>query len=216
MLGTRTSCVRIHKVPTDRLRQSVAREQACQGGGGYLLAPNQIGSHTMMRTLSLVAAATAVLALPLAAQQMGGTMGGGQMQGMPMMDSMMAPMMRSMATAPERLLLRKNALHLTADQVTQLTALRDAARPARDSAAQQAMMHLNEMNEVMHTAAPDTAAVRMHFEAALRFMGQAHLVMLDAAAAGRALLTDDQRKQLDASSMPRRGRGMMMRPRQGH
>jgi len=168
----------------------------------------------MMRTMSSVAAATALLALPLAAQQMGG-MGGGQMQGMAMMDSMMAPMMRSMATAPERLLLRKSALHLTADQVTQLTALRDAARPARDSASQQAMMHLNEMNEVMHTAAPDTAAVRMHFEAALRFMSQAHLVMLDAAAAGRALLTDDQRKQVDAMNMPRRGRGMM-RPRQGH
>jgi hypothetical protein len=169
----------------------------------------------MMRTMSVVAAAAALLALPLAAQQTGGMMGGSQMPGMAMMDSMMAPMMRSMATGPEHLLVRKNALHLTADQVTQLTALRDAARPARDSAAQQAMMHLNEMNEVMHTAAPDTAAVRMHFEAALRFMGQAHMVMLDAAAAGRALLTDGQRKQVDTMSMPRRGRGTM-RPRQGH
>ena len=169
-----------------------------------------------MKALAWLVAAAAAAA-PLAAQQHpmgpgGGMMHGGMMAGM---DSMMAPMMRSMATGPEHLLVRKNALHLTADQVTQLTALRDAARPARDSAAQQAMMHLNEMNQVMHTAAPDTAAVRMHFEAALRFMGQAHMVMLDAAAAGRALLTDDQRKQVDTMSMPRRGRGTM-RPRQGH
>jgi Spy/CpxP family protein refolding chaperone len=160
----------------------------------------------MMRTMSVLVAATALLALPLAAQQQGGMMGGQKMdmQGMGMMDSMMAPMMRSMATAPERLLTRRAALHLTSDQVSQLTALRDAARPARDSASQQAMMHLREMDEVMHTAAPDTAAVRHHFEAALRYMGQAHMTMLDAAAQARAVLTDDQRKQVDAAATMRR------------
>jgi Spy/CpxP family protein refolding chaperone len=165
----------------------------------------------MMRTVSVVAAATALLALPVAAQQPGGMMGRGGMAEMMGMDSMMAPMIRSMATAPERLLLRKGALRLTSDQVTRLTALRDAARPARDSAMQQAMMHLNEMSDVMHTAAPDTAAVRHHFEAALRFMGQAHLTMLDAAAQARAVLTDDQRKEADTMAAPRRGMGMMRR-----
>jgi len=164
----------------------------------------------MMRTMSMLVAATALAALPLAAQQggmMGGQMMSGQgmgMQGMGMMDSMMAPMMRSMATAPERLLLRRTALHLTGDQVSQLTALRDAMRPVRDSAGQQAMMHLKEMDEVMHTAAPDTAAVRHHFEAALQYMGQAHMAMLDAAAQARAVLTDDQRKQVDAAATMRR------------
>ncbi|MGD0992969.1 MAG: Spy/CpxP family protein refolding chaperone [Gemmatimonadales bacterium] len=166
----------------------------------------------MMRTMSVLVAASALLVLPLAAQQQGGMMGGQMMdmQGMGMMDSMMAPMMRSMATAPERLLLRKAALHLTDDQVSQLTALRDAAKPARDSAAQMAMMHLREMDDVMHTAAPDTAAVRHHFEAALQYMGQAHMAMLDAAAQARAVLTDDQRKQVDAASSMRR-RPMMRR-----
>ena len=159
----------------------------------------------MMRTMSVLVAATALVALPLAAQEQGGMMSGQMdMQGMGTMDSMMAPMMRSMATAPERLLTRKAALHLTSDQVSQLTALRDAARPARDSASQQAMMHLREMDEVMHTAAPDTAAVRHHFEAALRYMGQAHMTMLDAAAQARSVLTDDQRKQVDAAAMMRR------------
>ena len=160
----------------------------------------------MMRTMTALVAATALVALPLAAQQQGGMMQGQGMmgaQGMGMMDSMMAPMMRSMATAPERLLARGAALHLTSDQVSQLTALRDAARPARDSASQQAMMHLREMDEVMHTAAPDRAAVRHHFEAALQYMGRAHMTMLDAAAQARAVLTDDQRKLVDAAvTMP--------------
>jgi Spy/CpxP family protein refolding chaperone len=176
----------------------------------------------MMRTMSFVAAATALLALPLAAQGAGGMMGGGMQGGMGsqmgmggMMDSMMAPMMHSMATAPERLLLRKNALHLTADQVSQITALRDAMRPVRDSAAQHAMMHLKEMDEVMHVPAPDTAAIRQHFEAALQYMGQAHMAMLDAAAAARAVLTDDQRKQVDAMSQTRR-RPMMRRGTHAH
>ena len=160
----------------------------------------------MMRTMSVLVAATALVALPLAAQQQGGMMSGQMMdmQGMGMMDSMMAPMMRSMATAPERLLARRTALHLTSDQASQLMALRDALRPVRDSAAQKAMMHLREMDEVMHVPAPDTAAVRHHFEAALQYMGQAHMAMLDAAAQARAVLTDDQRKQVDAAATMRR------------
>ncbi len=171
----------------------------------------------MMRTMSLLAVATALLALPLAAQQPGGMMGGAQMQmmDMGMMDSMMAPMMRSMATAPERLLARKTALKLTADQVSQLTALRDATRPVRDSAAQKAMMHLREMDQVMHVPAPDTAAIRQHFDAALQFMGQAHMAMLDAAAQARAVLTDDQRKDVDAMATARR-RPMPRRGMRGH
>jgi hypothetical protein len=168
----------------------------------------------MMRTVSVLAAATALLALPLMAQQSGGMMDSDQMQGMGMgmgmMDSMMAPMMRSMATSPERLLLRRTALHLTADQVSQITALRDAMRPVHDSAAQHAMMHLKELDEVMHVPAPDTAAIRQHFEAALRYMGEAHMAMLDAAAAARAVLTDDQRKQADAAASMQR-RPMMRR-----
>ena len=169
-----------------------------------------------MRTMSMVALA-ALLAGPAAAQGMGGMGGGRQMagMGMGMMDSMMAPMMHSMATAPERLLLRKTALHHTEDQVSQITALRDAMRPVRDSAAQQAMAHLREMDDVMHQPAPDTAAVRMHFEAALQYMGQAHMAALDAAAAARAVLTDDQRKQVDAMASAGR-RPMMRRGGRGH
>jgi hypothetical protein len=155
-----------------------------------------------MKVISLLAVAMTVLALPLAAQQPGG-MGGmghrrGMQGGMMGMDSMMAPMMRSMAFAPEHLLARNAALRLTADQITRLTALRDAAKSAHDAAAQQAMMHLGEMEQVMQTAAPDTAAVKHHFDAAHRFMGDAHWAMLSAAAQARGLLTDAQRRMADS------------------
>jgi hypothetical protein len=162
----------------------------------------------MMKTIPLLATAVGLLVLPLAAQQpggMGGMKHGQEMMGMSgMMDSMMAPMMHAMAFAPEHLLAAKATLRLTSDQETRLTALRDATKPAHDAAAQQAMMHLREMADVMRVAAPDTSAVRHHFDAALRFMGDAHWAMLSAAAQARGMLTDAQRQRADATadSMP--------------
>jgi hypothetical protein len=162
-----------------------------------------------MNTTHYLVAALCLLAVPLAAQQPGGMMHERRMQGMGMMgmDSMMAPMMRTMATAPQHLLAAKERLHLSADQETRLVAIRDAAKSAHDAAAQQAMMHLGEMADVMRAAAPDTGAVRHHFDAGVRFMSQAHWAMLSAAAQARAVLNDDQRKQVDAmadSMMTRR------------
>jgi len=117
---------------------------------------------------------------------------------MPGMDSMMAPMMRAMAYAPRHLLREKDALHLTADQVTMLTQLADSAKATHDAAAQQAQMHLGEMEQALHAAAPDTAAVKAHFDAAHRYMGDAMWAMLRSAALARADLTDAQRTQVDA------------------
>jgi hypothetical protein len=154
-------------------------------------------------------------AAPLAAQQpaAAGMAQGGMMHGdmMPGMDSMMAPMMRAMATAPQHLLSQKEALHLTDAQVARLTALGDAAKAAHNAAAQQATMHLGEMEQVMHAAAPDTAAVKHHFEAAHQLMGNAMWTMLRAAAQGRALLTDAQRTQVDAMA-----KAPMQMPGMGH
>ncbi len=175
-----------------------------------------------MRALSLLAALTTAAVLPLAAQQptpkpaaprgqmaQGHGMAMGEM--MPGMDSMMAPMMHVMAYTPEHLLREKTTLHLTSDQQAELTTLRDAAKAAHDAAAQQAAMHMREMQQAMDVAAPDTAAAKPHFDAAHRFMGEAMWAMVRSAAQARALLTDAQRKQVDemaARGMPRGG--MMM------
>ena len=171
----------------------------------------------VMAWLVVLAGATA----PLAAQQHPAPRGmprGGMMHGdmMPGMDSMMAPMMRTMAYAPEHLLRRKDALHLTGDQVTQLTALGDAAKAAHDAAAQQAQMHMGEMAQAMQAAAPDTAVVKHHFEAAHRLMGDAMWAMLQAAAQGRALLTDAQRAQVDAMGKRPMHGGMGQHGGMGH
>lgn len=142
----------------------------------------------------------AAAATPLAAQQPHQGMAQGMAMHrdmMPGMDSMMAPMMRAMAYTPEHLLDQKDALHLTADQVARLTSLAGASKTAHDAAARQAQMHLGEMDEVLRTAAPDTAAAKMHFDAAHRYMGEAMWAMVRSSAQARGLLTDAQRSQVD-------------------
>lgn len=106
-------------------------------------------------------------------------------------------MMAAMGSEPAHLLAMKADLHLTADQERRITAIGDAARPGHDAAMQSGTMHSQELAQAMQAAAPDTVAVRMHFEAAHAAMGQAHLVMLNAAAQARAVLTDAQRTHVD-------------------
>ena len=153
------------------------------------------------------------LAVPLAAQQpdtarhaphgMGaigveGRMGGGMMGHMREgMGPMMGPMMRTMAFSPEHLLMHKDALHLTDQQVARLTALGDATKTSHDAAMGAMRTHGELMATVMAAAAPDTAQLKGHFQALEAAMGQAHWAMISAAAQARALLTDVQRARVD-------------------
>ena len=166
--------------------------------------------------LTVLVIGLAAAAAPLAAQQHPMHRGAAPMamrgDMMAAMDSMMAPMMRAMAYAPQHLLRRKDALHLTGDQVSQLTLLADSAKTAHDAAAQQAQMHMAEMEQTMQAAAPDTAAVKMHFDAAHKYMGDAMWAMLRSAALARAALTDAQRSQVDAMAKRGMRRGGMMGP----
>ncbi len=144
-----------------------------------------------------------LVAAPLAAQQPDSTKPPMGMH--PMMDQMMmmhmmglmGPMMRTMAFTPDHLLARKDALELTAQQVTRLTALRDAAKAAHDAAQAEMQTHMTELANAMRAGAPDTSAVKQHFQAAHAAMGRAHWAMLVAAAQARALLSDAQRGRVD-------------------
>jgi hypothetical protein len=159
-----------------------------------------------MKTLTLFMLGVCWLAAPLAAQdtthrhQAGRphAMMGGMDDMMPMMHQMMAPMMRAMAYAPQHLLARKDSLKLTADQVTRLTSLQNAAKAAHDAQMAGIKAHLGAVSQAFQAAAPDTGAVRPHFEAAHTAMGTAHWAMLAAAAQARAVLTDAQRQKVDA------------------
>lgn len=154
-------------------------------------------------------------------QRMGGMQAGmagtercSMMQGGMMHDSAMGAamegMMAGMGDAAEHVLAAKATLRLTADQETRIAVFRDAARTAHDAALRDAQHHGQELADVMRAAAPDTTAVKAHFNGALAAMGQAHLAMLRSAALTRAVLTDAQRRQVD-SLQTAMGCGMMGR-----
>jgi len=138
------------------------------------------------------------MAHPRGAMPRHAPMRGGDDQMMAMMREMMAPMMRVMAYTPDHLLDHKDSLHLTADQVTKLSAIRDSAKAEHDAAGNDFKTHMTELSQAFETASPDTGALRPHFDAAHAAMGKAHWAMLSAAARSRALLTDAQRQKVDA------------------
>ncbi|MGB7211303.1 MAG: Spy/CpxP family protein refolding chaperone [Gemmatimonadales bacterium] len=127
--------------------------------------------------------------------------------------------------APERLLAMNGELKLTAKQMTDLTAIRDASRSASETAMTAAKAHLSELKAVMDAGGTDTAAIKKHFQAAHDLMGQAMLQRILAGARAGAILTDAQRKQVEAWSTPGmmggrgwqgrswRGRGTGMNPK---
>jgi LTXXQ motif family protein len=150
-----------------------------------------------------------VLGAPLVAQQptrpdsMGHMMmGPGAMPGMmmddPMMRRMGSVMMKMMLYTPQHLLARKDALGLTPDQVSRLTALRDGAKATREAAMAEAATHLTELEQAANAASPDTATLKTHFQAAHNAMGKAHWTMLVSSAQARGVLTDAQRAKLQS------------------
>lgn len=157
--------------------------------------------------------ALALLAAPLAAQDPAPAHRhprperGQRPDHMAAMHEMMAPMMRTMAFTPEHLLERKDALGLTPQQVTRLTALHDAAHAAHQAAQAEAKTHRDALVRALTAATPDTASVRQHFQAAHDAMGKGHLAMLRAAAQARGILTEGQRGRVEgwADAMEMRG-----------
>jgi hypothetical protein len=102
-----------------------------------------------------------------------------------------------MAFEPAHLLARKDALDLTPQQVTRLTALQDAAKTAHDAAAAEGHAHMQALAQAMQAATPDTAQVKLHFQGAHSAMGKAHWAMLAAAAQARGVLTEGQRGRVE-------------------
>jgi len=167
--------------------------------------------------LALVAFATA----PLAAQHpMMGQGGMGQTMDDAMMRHMGPGMRKVMLYTPQHLLARKDALGLTADQVTGLTRLRDAASAAEEAAENEAQAHMNEGEQAASAAKPDTSALRVHLQAAHNAMWKAHWAMIASAAQARGVLTDAQlvKMQTWADSMQAwmQQHRQMMKPGESH
>lgn len=165
-----------------------------------------------MKSFTLITATMCLLAAPLVAQDTtharhprprAGARPHGMMQRgddmMAMMREMMAPLMPIMAYTPDHLLDHRDSLKLTSDQVTRLTAIRDAAKTTHDAAAADFKTHMGALASAFQAAAPDTGALQAHFAEAHSAMGKAHWAMLAAAAQSKAVLTDAQRQQVDAA-----------------
>jgi len=116
----------------------------------------------------------------------------------PMMQHMGPGMMKLMLYTPQHLLARKDALALTSDQVARLTALRDGSNGARDAASAEAQTHMKELEAVVDAPKADTAALKVHFQAAHNAMGKAHWAMLASAVQAKGVLTDPQRVKVQA------------------
>lgn len=174
-----------------------------------------------MKPVIPMLALAALVAVSLAAQQPMGAdsvrHSHGGMAGPDMMEhGMMGPamsemmMMGGMEYEPAHLLAMNGELSLTAQQITALTALRDAAKRSHDAAMDKIKTHLDELRTALDAASPDTTAIRTHFLAAHDAMGQAHLAMLITNVRAKALLTDGQRAQVAQMH-----RGMMEGRRRG-
>lgn len=162
-----------------------------------------------MKIRYVLGLAALVAAAPASAQRPDSSMRGKMMMkgdGMgPAHMKMMDRMMPAGKYAPERLLAKNGELKLTARQISDLTALRDATRSTDSSLMASAKMHHDELTEVMNAGGADTAAIKKHFLAAHDAMGQAMLTRILAGAKARAILTDAQRKQVEAWPAPGMG-----------
>jgi hypothetical protein len=149
--------------------------------------------------ISSFVAAVALVAAPLSAQQpRADSPPHPMMMDESMMEQMGPGMMKVMLYTPQHLLARKDALALTADQVTRLTALRDGSKGARDAASAEAQAHIKELEAAADAPKPDTAALKVHFQAAHNAMGKAHWAVLVSSVQARTVLTDPQRAKVRA------------------
>src|SRR6266576_2940070 len=149
-----------------------------------------------MKVLGFITLTLYCIAAPLAAQDTTYARHPGMRPGTGR--EMMAPMMGVIAYTPGHLLAQKDSLKLTPDQVTKLTNIENSAKAAHETGAADFKTHMGAVSQAFQTAAPDTTALRPHFEAAHAAMGKAHWAMVAAAAQARAVLTDAQRQKVDA------------------
>lgn len=125
--------------------------------------------------------------MPRMKQQMG------QMQGMHQMQRHMDPMAQVAAYAPPHLLERKEALELSDEQVSRLEALAAEFKAGHHQAMADAAEHHKQAMEIWMADAPDIDQLRAHAEAAMQAQQTAHMVLIVAAAQGKALLNAEQR-----------------------
>lgn len=148
-----------------------------------------------MRTLSILAVAALLGSAQAAAQE-----GHGQHQ-MPMPGQAMQGMQHCMAMMggppPQMLLQHREALGLSADQVSRLEALQARARETAMPQMQPTMQAHMAAAELLKGDAPDLQGYEARLREAADHMVRAHVAMARAAVDARRVLTPEQRGRLD-------------------
>jgi Spy/CpxP family protein refolding chaperone len=107
---------------------------------------------------------------------------------------------------PARLIARKDALGLTAQQVEQLSALEGRERPAMAKAIKDIRARREAIDAALSAGAPDTILLRQNYEALQNAAGTAHWARISTSLQARAILTDAQRGKVRGWAAPRGGR----------
>jgi Spy/CpxP family protein refolding chaperone len=97
-----------------------------------------------------------------------------------------------MMYAPEHLVNRREALNLTADQVSRLEALAQEERQVRSRSDSTARQHEEALPALWETAQPDIRAIETHLRAAGEARQAALLAGARAAAQAKVVLTPEQ------------------------
>jgi hypothetical protein len=143
----------------------------------------------MSRFIRFFPIAALLVSAPVAAQHADPGAG----MSMPGMEQMHADMMTMQAYAPSALLVRKDALSLTADQVIRLQALADEAKQAGDKAKADHDSHHAMVVKMFEQSATDAAQVTQHAQAAMQAMTAGCVAEMTAAAKAKNVLTPEQR-----------------------
>lgn len=117
----------------------------------------------------------------------------------------------SFAYNPGRLIARREALRLTAEQVQRLESLAQEVRKAREAADSIVRARRSQMVQLWSEEAPNVDRLRAEAEAVLQARQRAEIAALTAAAQAKALLTPEQRGRVAGWADVRRGfRGRWM------
>jgi hypothetical protein len=139
-----------------------------------------------------------VLAGPVLAQQgRHGRMGQMGMMGQMGQMEMMAGVS---GFQPAALLERGEELSLTEEQRASLTGIRDEAAEARERAQADHDSYRTRLHEALMAAEPDVEQLRGLFQGAHGFMGLVRWADIEAAMKAKALLSDEQRSLVEATT----------------
>jgi Spy/CpxP family protein refolding chaperone len=107
---------------------------------------------------------------------------------------------------PARLLARKDALGLSAQQVGRLTALENNTKPGMTAALQQIKTERAAIAAGLNADAPDTVQLKRHYEALQTAAGNAHWARVSTSLEARAVLSQEQRGKVRGWAELRGGR----------